>query len=99
MEDDAKRELAALQRERELLQAKEKESVDAIDEVCMYFLQTMYSPDPRSACTITGSSVALSLRRRKPQRNGWTIITAHIAFYSRVPRRNVVRVLMSRQFQ
>lgn len=33
MEDETKRELAALQRQREILQAKEKENMDAIDEV------------------------------------------------------------------
>lgn len=33
MEEETRRELSALQRERELLQAKEKENIDAIDEV------------------------------------------------------------------
>lgn len=33
MEEETTRELSALQRERELLQAKEKENRDAIDEV------------------------------------------------------------------
>lgn len=33
MEEETRRELSALQRERELLQAKEKSNLDAIDEV------------------------------------------------------------------
>lgn len=33
MEQETRRELASLQRERELLQAKEKDNLDAIDEV------------------------------------------------------------------
>ena len=33
MEEETRRELSALQRERKLLQAKEKENIDAIDEV------------------------------------------------------------------
>lgn len=35
MEEETRRELASLQREKELLQAKEKENEDAIDEVCL----------------------------------------------------------------
>lgn len=35
MEEETRRELASLQREKELLQAKEKENEDAIDEVRM----------------------------------------------------------------
>lgn len=33
MEEETRRELSSLQRERELLQAKEKSNLDAIDEV------------------------------------------------------------------
>lgn len=56
MEEETRRELASLQREKELLQAKEKENEDAIDEVRMplialltardRWIQYIHSPGP-----------------------------------------------------
>lgn len=46
MEEETRRELSALQRERELLQVKEKENIDAIDEVSEAWstIRTMHHP-------------------------------------------------------
>lgn len=66
MEEETRRELAALQRERELLQAQEKDNVDAIDEVGAALEETASHAEktaPKIPCGL------LAIRSR--QENGW----------------------------